>query len=51
MLRRAPTLVFCATMSAALGAGLPELVLVASLAVAIVSGGFAGAGALRAHRA
>lgn len=41
MLRRAPALAFCTIMSAVLGAGFPEVVVVASLAVAAGAASYA----------
>lgn len=38
MLRRAPTLAFCAVMSAALGAGFAEVVVAVSVPVSIAAG-------------
>jgi hypothetical protein len=41
MLRRVPTFAFCALMSAALGAGLAEVVVAASVLVGLAAGGLA----------
>ena len=51
MLRRAPSLVFCGLMAATLGVGLPEVVVVTSLAVASGVATFAWLGSLREARA
>ena len=47
MLRRAPTLLFCAVMSGLLGAGMPEVVLLVSVPVSLGAGAVTWRGSRR----